>query len=315
MLAGAAVVAWNVNLPLIAYSPGPVAGATDGVVVDGTDTYSSEGELIMLTVAGQDVNIFEVFLAFLDPTVDLLPRELVRDPDETDEQFRRRTLEMMDQSTATAVGVALEHLDVTDQPSHLFVMGYAADTPAGQVLEIGDRLEEVEGRPIAEAADLLSTLEELEPGDVVSMAVERDGEALVFDVELAESTEEPGGAFLGIFVRPLPFWVDIDAGIVGGPSAGMMYTLAIIDVLTPDGLTQGRVVAGTGTVDPEGNVGPIGGVRQKVVAAEAAGAELMLVPMANLAAAETAPRDDLDLVGVATIEDALEALGGVETRS
>src|SRR5690606_7754735 len=118
---------------------------------------------------------------------------------------------------------------------------------------------------------------------------------------------------IGIYVRQLPFWIDIDTGIVGGPSAGMMYTLAIIDVLTPGSLTGGRVVAGTGTIDLEGSVGEVGGVRQKVVAAEAAGAEYMFVPAGNLAAAESAPRGDMELVAVESIDDALEFLRGLAT--
>ncbi|MFP3915208.1 MAG: S16 family serine protease, partial [Actinomycetota bacterium] len=106
---------------------------------------------------------------------------------------------------------------------------------------------------------------------------------------------------------------DVESGVVGGPSAGLMYTLAIIESLTPGSLSHGRVVAGTGTIDADGNVGSIGAVRQKVVAAEAAGAEFMLVPEGNYEAALTAPARDLELVPVATVEEALDFLSELES--
>jgi PDZ domain-containing protein len=105
-----------------------------------------------------------------------------------------------------------------------------------------------------------------------------------------------------------PFPIDIDAGLVGGPSAGLMYTLAVMELLGPEDLSHGHVVAGTGTIDSAGNVGGIGGVRQKVVAAEAAGAEVMLVPASNLDEALTARRDHLELIPVSTLDEALAAL-------
>lgn len=314
-LAGLVIVAWNIPLPLIAYSPGPVTNALDSVVVDGAPTYPSQGGLVMLTVAGQDINAFEAMVAAVDPTVDVIGRQAVRRPGETDEEYRRRNLRMMDESTAVAVSVALSRLDLADDPGHVFITGYAADTPAGEVLRIGDRIVSLAGTDVTAAEQLADVLAEAAPGDTVPISVERDGERIDYDIELAAQEENPDQPMIGIFVRQLPFWVNIDSGIVGGPSAGMMYSLAIIDVLTPGDLTHGRVVAGTGTVDPDGNVGNIGGVRQKVVAAEAAGAEYMLVPEGNYAAAQTAPRQDIELVPVGTVDEALEFLSGLELEA
>lgn len=309
---GVVVFAWNIPLPLIAYSPGPVSDAAEAVVVDGTDLFLPEGELMMLTVAGQDLNIFEALVAGIDPTVDVLAREAVRRPDESDEAYRRRNLQLMDDSTATAITVALGHLDVSDIDPSVFITGYAADTPAGSVLEIGDRIIELDGVEITATEDLAEAMEDNDPGDTVAIEVERASESMSFDIELAAFDEEPERPFIGIFVRSLPYWIDVDPGIVGGPSAGLMYSLAIIEVLTAGDLTSGHVISGTGTIDAEGNVGAIGGVRQKVVAAEAAGAEYMLVPQSNYEAALTAPRQAMELVPVATVDDALaffEALG------
>lgn len=304
------MVAWNIPLPLIAYSPGPVTDAVDAVVVDGAEVYDSDGEWIMLTVAGQDINAFEALIAAADPSVDVLARAVVRRPDESDEDYRRRNLQLMDQSTATAISVALSRLEVEEEP-HVFITGYAADTPAGDVLEIGDRIVSLDGEPVEATEDLAEVLEPAAPGDIVSVEVERAGETLSFEVELVAEEEVPDRPIIGIYVRDLPFWVEIDPGIVGGPSAGLMYSLAIMEALTPESLAGGAVVSGTGEVDLDGNVGSIGGVRQKVVAAEAAGAEYMLVPEGNYEAALTAPRRDLELVPVATVDEALDFLEGL----
>lgn len=304
------MVAWNIPLPLIAYSPGPVTDAVDAVVVDGAEVYDSDGEWIMLTVAGQDINAFEALIAAADPSVDVLARAVVRRPDESDEDYRRRNLQLMDQSTATAISVALSRLEVEEEP-HVFITGYAADTPAGDVLEIGDRIVSLDGEPVEATEDLAEVLEPAAPGDIVSVEVERAGETLSFEVELVAEEEVPDRPIIGIYVSDLPFWVEIDPGIVGGPSAGLMYSLAIMEALTPESLAGGAVVSGTGEVDLDGNVGSIGGVRQKVVAAEAAGAEYMLVPEGNYEAALTAPRRDLELVPVATVDEALDFLEGL----
>lgn len=307
-LAGLLVITWNIPLPLIAYSPGPVTDAVDAVEIDGAEVYPVDGELVMLTVAGQDINAFEALVAAVDPSVDVLARQAVRRADESDEDYRRRNLQLMDQSTATAIGVALEHLQLEGEAPSVFITGYAADTPAGAVLQIGDQIVSLAGEEIASTEDLAETMAGTAPGDSVTIEIRRDREILSYDIELVAQEEDPERAMIGVFVRQLPFWIGIDSGIVGGPSAGLMYSLAVIDVLTPEGLTGGQVVAGTGTIDPEGNVGNIGGVRQKVVAAEAAGADYMLVPQGNYEAARTAPRGDMELVPVATIEEALEFL-------
>ena len=305
---GVVVMAWNIPLPLVAYSPGPVSDAADAVVVDSVPLFAPSGELLMLTVESQSINAFEAVIAAVDPAVDVLARNVVRRPEESDEDYRRRNLQMMDQSTATAIGVALGELDLTDAGSSVFITGYAADTPAGQVLKIGDRILALDGLDIGATSDLAEALGSREPGDTVEIVIDRAGEQVSFDIELAPSTEEPGKPFIGIFVRQLPFWIDLDPGIVGGPSAGMMYTLAIIEVLSDGDLTHGHVVAGTGTIDAEGKVGAIGGVRQKVVAAEAAGAEYMILPQSNYEAALTAPRNGMKLVPVSTLSDALDFL-------
>jgi PDZ domain-containing protein len=134
----------------------------------------------------------------------------------------------------------------------------------------------------------------------------------VLVAELVEGAPMIGISAIALNPRfEYPFPIDIDAGLVGGPSAGLMYTLAVMELLAPEEMTNGHVVAGTGTIDSAGNVGAIGGVRQKVVAAEAAGAEVMLVPELNLEEALTARRQDMELIPVATLDEALAALAAL----
>jgi PDZ domain-containing protein len=150
---------------------------------------------------------------------------------------------------------------------------------------------------------------------VVDIGVTRDGTAQTLQIELAEREDSPGGAMIGITVGEIsepPFPVSIDAGDVGGPSAGMMHALAIIDTLTPGEMTKGHIIAGTGTIAYDTTVGPIGGIRQKVVGAEAAGAEYILVPEDNFEAAMTAPRETIEIVPIGDLQDAISFFDQLE---
>ncbi len=310
------VVAWNVELPYLAYSVGPVSDAADTVVAEEVEVYPPQGELLLLTVLQQDVNIFEAVIAGFDPTIDLVRKEAVRRVGETDEEYRNRVLQQMDDSNYRAIAVALEYLGYELVPTEVVINDIVVGVPAGEALELGDTILSVNGDPVTELGDVVSALEGFEVGDVIDLTVERDGEVLDLGVELAEREDEPGTPMIGVVLGQLtetPFPISLHSGDVGGPSAGLMHTIAIIDSLTEVDLTGGRVVAGTGTIDLDGNVGSIGGIRQKVVAAEAAGAELILVPEGNLEAARTAPRQAIEIVPVATLADAIDFLEGLAT--
>jgi Lon-like protease len=301
--------AWNLELPYLAFSSGPVSDAADAIVADEVDTYPPEGELLMLTVVSQEVNLFEALIAGVDPSIDLVPREAFRRPEESDEDYRKRVLQQMDDSQTRAITVALEHLGYEMVPTDVLITDLVPDIPAAEVLEIGDSVDSFNGTEIVRSTDLTGLLEGLEPGDVVDVGVTRDGSQQTLEVELAERDDPEGGAMIGITVGELskpPFPLSIEAGDVGGPSAGMMHSLAIIDTLTPGEMTKGHIVAGTGTIAYDATVGPIGGIRQKVVGAEAAGAEYILVPADNYESALTAPRQSIEIVPIATLQDAID---------
>lgn len=310
-----AVVAWNVELPYLAYSSGPVADAADSVVAEEVEVYPPQGELLMLTIVAQEVNIFEALIAGLDPAIDLVRKEAVRRPGETDEEYRNRVLQQMEDSNFVAVAVALQHLGYELVPSEVVINELVSGVPAEGVLELGDTIVGVDGVEIADISEIGPIVEAREPGDLVTISVIRDGSPRELQVQLVEREDEPGvpmvGVVLGELTQP-PFPLTIEEGDVGGPSAGMMHTLAIIDTLTEDELTKGNVIAGTGTVNLEGRVGPIGGVRQKVVAAEAAGASHILVPRENYDTALTAPRESIEIVPVGSIEEAMAFLDGLD---
>ena len=316
---GVALTSWNFRLPFYAYSSGPVGDALQSVQVSEVATYDSDGELIMLTVSSQEVNPFEALIAGFDPDIDLVPREAVRPPDESIEDFVARNRATMDLSRETAITLALTRLgfEVVTRSDGVLVADLVEGAPAASILQVDDVIISVQGRPVELADQVGPIVAESRVGDLVDLQVQRGQEVLDLEVTLIGRDDDPAVPMIGISAVALnprfeyPFPIDIDAGLVGGPSAGLMYTLAVMELLAPDDLTQGRVVAGTGTIDSAGNVGPIGGVRQKVVAAEAAGAEVMLVPAGNLDEALTARRERLELIPVANLDEALAALAAL----
>jgi PDZ domain-containing protein len=310
------VIAWNIELPFIAYSAGPVSDAADAVVVEDVQFFAPQGELLMLTVVTQDVNVFEALIAGVDPTVDLVRRQAVRREGETDEEYRNRVLQQMDDSNFRSIAVALNYLGYDLVPTEVVINDIQPGVPAADVLELGDTIRSLNGVDVTSLEDVGPAMEDFEVGDLVSMGLERNGDPLDVQVELAAREDDPEVPMIGVILGQLteaPFPIEIQAGDVGGPSAGMMHTIAVIDALTEGELTQGRVIAGTGTIDLDGNIGTIGGIRQKVVGAEAAGAEYILVPEGNYESALTAERRSIEIVPVATLDDAITFLEGLAT--
>jgi Lon-like protease len=316
--AGTAVAAWAVDLPYVAWSPGPVARAFDAIIVEeDLEVFPPAGDLLVLTIVSQPrINIYELLIAVFDPTVDIYDRALVRREGETEEEYRTRQLGLMDTAVQDALTVAFDRLGIDPGEVRFRIETVFGEFPASAVLEPGDFVLAVEGVPIESIEVIREQLVGKAPGEIVVLVIERDGEQLTVQVELGETVDDDTGerrTIIGIGIGP---FVDPPAGIntnnIGGPSAGMMYTLALIDLLSAGDLTKGHMVAGTGTIDTDGLVGGIGGVRQKVVAAEAAGARYLLVPESNYEAALTAPRGDIVIVSVATIDDALDFLESLD---
>lgn len=315
-------ILWPITVPYYTLSPGPVYDTSDFVTVEDGNV-SQHGELFFLTVSLKEANVFEWAAGHLDESVDISPRQNIRPTGVSPEQLRRESLAAMEQSKNDATFVALTQLgyEVTLTGTGALVIETVPDSGADGVLFPNDVIVEMDGQTIAFRSDVISGLTGLEIGDVVNMLIERpiedaldEFEDMSVDITLGPHVDDPERPMIGILLdnnEPIVEWpveVEIDSQNIGGPSAGMMFTLQIMDQLTPDEITNGHRIAGTGTIAKDGTVGPIGGVKQKVYGAIDSGARAVLVPAANYEDAVDAAGDDIEVVRVETIEDALDFL-------
>jgi len=301
-----------------ALRPGPAETTYGSVQVDGVPTFSSAGELVLTTVR-VDINVDfgEWIRNALDPRIDQMQRSLFILPEEDAEDAEQRNQLAMDQSQLVAALAALRSLGFQAPVGAEVVEVVAASAAAQAGLQPGDIVIGLAGAAIDSASVLVEAVQQHAVGDRVQVVFVRAGEQQQVEVTLGElpaDVQEGGGPSLGVRVQDaLPVDVTIDAGAIGGPSAGLMFALTVIDLLGEDDLTGGMVIAGTGTITADGEVGPIGGIRQKILGAlhreQGRPAAVFLVPADNFDEARTAPVDSrILLVPVATLQDALEAL-------
>lgn len=313
---------WSMSVPYYTLSPGPVYDTSDFVHVEGGNV-SDNGELFFLTVSLKEANAFEWVGAHFDGRVDLDAREDVRPAGVSNEDLRREGLAAMDQSKRDATYVALTQLgyEVTLIGTGALVIETIPDSAADGVLMPNDVIVEMDDQMIAFRSDVIDFLAPLQVGDPVIVTVQRPDadepeeiELLDFDIVLGPHVDDPSRPMLGVLLdnnEPIvefPVDVQIDSRNIGGPSAGMMFTLQIMDQLTEESLTHGYRIAGTGTIRVDGTVGSIGGIKQKVHGAIDAGAVAVLVPEGNYEAALEAAGDDIEVVKVVTIDDAVAFL-------
>ncbi len=306
----------TVPLPYYAYRPGSVRDTEPLITVSDEKTFPSTGSISYTTVSLRQSTLFGMLAGWLDDDIDVFPREKVLG-DRNAEENRTLNLQMMDTSKQVATQVALERLG---HPVDVSITGHTVvnvlpDLPADGVLEAGDTLTAVDGERLDDPDDLSRLLADDSPGDEVTITVEPPSGSHPRDVDLAlgADPEDPDRAIIGIEVMgrgidfDFPVDVTIDTGDVGGPSAGLAFTLAIIDDLTPGDLTGGADVAVTGTISSDGTVGPVGGTGQKAAAVRAQGHDVFLVPTADYEAARQ-HAGEVDVIAVDTLEDALDAL-------
>jgi PDZ domain-containing protein len=324
---------WPVKVPYYAMSPGPVESVADLVTVTDAPVYESEGDFYLLTVGLREVNAFEWVEAQFDDTVDLIAREVIRPDGVSQEQVTRSNLESMNESIDTAVFVALGRLgyDVGFLGEGVEVIQLVEGAPAEKVMELGDRFTVVAGQQITTSDEAASIIRSFDIGDTITLegtrinrGTEASGdsatlrEPITVEVTLVPHPDIEGAPMVGVVFDTvnlgldLPVDVDVDSRNIGGPSAGMTYALTVMDLLTPDDLTKGHVIAGTGTIRFDETVGAIGGIRQKIFAARAIGAEIVFVPTANYEGALTAGSDDIEIVPVDTLQDALDYLESLQ---
>jgi PDZ domain-containing protein len=310
------VVASQVKTPWIAFEPGS-ATPTDGLLtVDGAPRYDDNGNILYLTVRTNRLTALEWVFDARDPYVDIV-REKDLYPDLNQDQVRQQNLQLMKRSKSDAELVALEYLgyDVFSSAG-VDVVSVESGSAADGVLKQGDVITAVNGTTVNEAQSLVDMLRGMQPGATVTLAVtDADGSnPRSVQVTLGARPDGTGGGFLGISTQThviespdIPVDLSIDTENVGGNSAGLAFTLTIIDALTPGSLTGDHKVAVTGTINLDGTVGDVGGVAQKSVAARRSGADTMIVP-ADLVNDAKKNAGDMQVIGVSTLKEALDAL-------
>jgi PDZ domain-containing protein len=305
-----------VELPYYAFRPGSVRDTSTLISVDGADTYDADGSISYTTVSLRQVTLLGLAAGWLDDDVDIKSRDDVLGPRDADEN-RQLNLALMDTSKQVATQVALEKLgyQVDVSVTGEIVLEVQEDSPADGVMEAGDTIVAVDGEKLDDPDDLARLLDDNKPGDKVPVTIQPFNTTDDKDVTLtlAPKPDDPEQGMMGVTVQPtgvefdFPFDVAFDTGDVGGPSAGLAFTLGLIDLLTPGELTGGVPVAVTGEIHSDGSVGPVGGTGQKAAAVREAGIDVFLVPSDDYdAALEHA--GDVKVVKVDTLDDALDAL-------
>ena len=319
----AAVAAIILPVPYVILSPGPTLntlgqgpGGRSLIEIAGHPTYPVDGHLNLTTVSFQggpseSLNVFAALRAWLTPHEAVVPQEELFGPGQTQQEVVRQDTQQMTSSQQTATAAALCELGIKFQVVDT-VSTVAKGYPAYGVLRKGDVITAVDGKQVTCKANAAPLIRARPPGAPVTLTVARTtgGHRVTKQVRLKTATVG-GHAVVGIAITEsyiFPFSVKIRVGEIGGPSAGMMFALGIVDKLTPGNLTGGRFVAGTGEISADGSVGAIGGIQQKMAGARQAGATLFLTPAANCADTAGAVPAGMRLVKVRNLAGAVSAL-------
>ena len=304
-----------VPVPYVAQVPGPTyntLGDIDGspvITIQGRDRPETSGNLNLTTVgvSAGGLSLVQAVRGWLDDEVSVVPEEVVYPPDRSEDDTRRANREAFLTSEEAATSAALGHLGYPDK---VVVRGLAEDSPSADALQEADSVDSVDGEATPDLDTLTDVLTGIPAGSDVEVGYSRLGKKGTVEITTGQAPDRKG-SLLGISVRDMPsapFDVDIKVEDVGGPSAGLMLTLGIVELAGDQDLTGGDVVAGTGTIDEQGTVGPIGGITLKVLAAQDLGADLFLVPADNCAELLAAGDPPVPTARIGTLDDALTAL-------
>lgn len=318
--------------PYVIQQPGPVLNTlgtspnADGedvplITVPDEDETSTEGRLDLLTVQvngnrERTPSWMELALAWFDPSRAVVPLDRIFPTGQTTEERNTENAALMSDSQLEASAAALRELGY-DVPQEIVVGTVADDGASAGVLDLGDVITSLDGTPVSSVEEVRAAVQSGE-GAPVTLGIEREGAET--SVSVTPRWGEVNGQqqwLLGVGLTAafdLPVDVEIQINNVGGPSAGMMFALGIIDKMSPGDLTGGEHFAGTGTIDAQGNVGGIGGIRQKLFGARDAGAAWFLAPQANCNEVVGHVPDGIRVFAVSTLEEALTVLETVRDR-
>ncbi|WP_345494580.1 YlbL family protein [Nocardia callitridis] len=304
-----------VAVPFVALGPGPTfntLGAVDGkdvVDVRGAEVDPTTGHLNMTTVSVRDqLSIFEAFGYWASGRHGLVPRSEVYPPGVSREEIDKSNQEDFQDSESNAEVAALHQLNL---PTVVKLRKVTEDAPAKDVLREGDEIISIDDVQVGTPKDVVDAVSGRAPGTELTVRLRRADAEQTVQVTVGARPDDPAKGYLGVTpgegARP-PMQVAFNLADIGGPSAGLMFSLALIDKLTPGELDGEKFIAGTGTIEQDGKVGPIGGIQYKMMAAREAGAETFLVPAANCAEAHQRTPDGLRLVKVDNLAGALQSL-------
>jgi Lon-like protease len=312
MLVALIVLGWWVKVPYVIEGPGPTWNTLgdDGdkpiISVQGAPTSTSAGELRMTTVGVlSDISLWQALRGWISSDNSVVPREVVYPPDKTTDQVNQQNAEDFRQSQDSATMAALRELGY---PVIVSVGDVVDGSAASGHLQAGDVLTSVNGTKVTSGSAFTQLVRSKPAGTPLEFGYTRNG---VAGTTSFAARNDNGTTRLGISIKesqPSPITVNIRLANVGGPSAGLMFALGIVDKVEPADLTGGLKIAGTGEIDADGNVGIIGGIPHKMVAAKRAGATVFLVPAGNCAEALDHQVRGLQLIKVTTLDDALAQL-------
>jgi Lon-like protease len=319
----AAVAAVILPVPYVILSPGPTLNTIGKgpagrslIQIAGHPTYPTAGHLNLVTVSFQggpsdSLNVFAALRAWLTPHEAVVPEQELFGPGQTQQEVVRQDTQQMASSQQTATAAALCVLGINFKTVDTIVT-VAKGFPAAGVLRRGDVITAVDGKPVTCKMSSAPMIRARPPGAPVTLTIARTvGGHRVTKVVHLKTRAGGGHAVIGVSVSEsyaFPFRVKIRVGDIGGPSAGLMFALGIVDKLTPGNLTAGKFVAGTGEISADGTVSPIGGIQQKMVGARQDGATVFLTPAANCADTSGAVPRGMRLVKVSTLAGAMSAL-------
>jgi PDZ domain-containing protein len=319
----AIVAAVLIPVPYVILGPGPTEntlgkGPTGQtlITISGHRTYATTGHLNLVTVSyvggpGTNLSIFQALRAWLDSSQAVVPESELFPAGQSAQETQAQDTQEMSSSQQLATAAALTELHIAYK-TQVGVVTTVAGYPASNVLKAGDVIASVDGKTVTGEQSLSSVITAHPAGSVLSLTVLRAGKTLVLRVASKESAGTP---VIGVQVQKqyaFPFSVSISVGDIGGPSAGMMFALGIIDKLTTMNLTGGKFIAGTGEITAAGQVQPIGGIQQKMVGARQAGATIFLTPAGNCADVAGAVPAGLRIVKVSTLTGAISDLEAIK---
>jgi PDZ domain-containing protein len=325
--AAAIAVSVLIPVPYVILGPGPTlntlgkdSSGQQLISIQGHVTYPTTGHLNMVTVSyaggpGSSINLFSALAAWLNPNEAVVPQQELFPPGQTQQQTQQQDTAQMASSQEIATAAAFTELGIPFT-TEVTVAQVAKGTPAANVLKAGDIVTAVDGTKVTSDAVLTKLIRSHPAGTTLALTVLRGGKTEQLKVTTVESgtgsSAHPVIGFVPGDQYKFPFTVKIDIGDIGGPSAGMMFALGIIDKLTTDNLTGGKFIAGTGQIEANGNVDPIGGIQQKMVGARQAGATIFLTPALNCGDTKGAVPAGLQLVKVSTLNQAVTDLQAIK---